>query len=460
MQAVGTGRPGEAEGEGRQAAARRPQAYDGGPGGTGHRNKPDPTDTPHHDPYNGTGGKPQRSEGAPAQPPPLGTTAGFSSAPVRDALDRTQYAARRDARYNLRDGLARFSTLPRLRTCGRERVASDVAVKCRDGVGHFAGVKTCGLVWSCPRCAAKIRETRAVEIETAVTSHLSGGGGAAFVTVTVPHDQGQALDQVWTTTRTAWAKTWAGRAAVEIKDVCGIIGTIRVTEVTTGPAGWHPHIHALILTASPLDQDQEGRLFLFLLTRWCRFVALQGWRSPSYAHGLDYERVALVGGSTGLGRYLNKVREVDEPRAWNVGRELARSDAKRARIEGNLTPFQLGAFAVETGESWAIARWREWEQGSAGRRAVFWSPGLRARLDLGDEASDEEIAAEDVGGEVVVIMAGATFDWLARRGLSATVLALVESVDPVHASSALRDFLDGYGAPPGVVFGVRPPPPS
>jgi hypothetical protein len=323
-------------------------------------------------------------------------------------------------------------------------------------VAHWSGVSTCGSVWACPVCSAKVREGRAAEIEDAVSRHIGAGGGVALVTVTVPHDAGMALVDVWRTVQGAWSATWAGKAAVRMRAAIGFVGTIRTVEVTYGRNGWHPHVHALVLTEAPLDVAQEADLFLFVLTRWRRYVAAQGWPQPSVMVGLDWERVALVGGSTALGRYLAKVRADDEP-TWHVGRELARADVKRSRIEGGLSPFEVAAHAVETGEAWAVRAWREWEAGSKGRRAIFWSPGLRDRLGLLEEATDDDLAAEEVGGEVVAIVSGRSFDWLARRGHLIDALALVESV-PQSAPRVLGAFLAALRAPLRVVRGVSPPP--
>jgi hypothetical protein len=246
-----------------------------------------------------------------------------------------------------------------------------------------------------------------------------------------------------------------------MKRQVGMVGTIRTVEVTYGRNGWHPHVHALVLTEAPLEVADEAPLFLFLLTRWRHHVARQGWEKPSATIGLDYERVALVNGSTALGRYVAKVRAQDDTcrviHTWTVGRELARSDVKRVRATGGLGPLQLAQHAVDTGETWAVRAWQEWEQGSKGRRAIMWSPGLRHRLGMTVEATDDELAAEEVGGDVVALVDGRTFDWLARRGALIDALQLVEAV-PQSAPRVLGAFLAAAGAPRRLCRGVSPPP--
>lgn len=48
-----------------------------------------------------------------------------------------------------------------------------------------------------------------------------------------------------------------------------------------------------------------------------------------------------------------------------------------------------------------INLFREWVVSSHGRKSITWSRGLRARLGLGPEKSDEELATEQDSGEVV-----------------------------------------------------------
>jgi hypothetical protein len=397
-------------------------------------------------------GAPQGAERSVPQPPGAAAPLG-----KQREIDVTRtYQGRREGRCDLRHGVQPRSTLSRLQRCGIRRVAASVTVRVKGDVAHWSGVETCGSVWSCPVCSAKIREGRAREIEQAVSGHIAAGGGVAFLTVTVPHDAGMTLAAVWATMQRAWTATWAGKAAVNMRAEVGIVGTIRTVEVTYGRNGWHPHVHALVLTEAPLEVAQEADLFLFTLSRWRRYVAAQGWPQPSATVGLDYDRVSLSAGRTALGRYVAKVRPEDDAGWWGAGRELARADVKRARVDGNLSPFQLAAHAVETGEAWAVRAWREWEAGSKGRRAIMWSPGLRDRLGLLEERTDDELAAEEVGGDVVAVVSGSTFDWLARRGILVDALAVVEQY-PQSAPAVLGAFLTALRAPPRVCRGVAPP---
>src|SRR5450830_1322733 len=62
------------------------------------------------------------------------------------------------------------SRLKRCRDCGRVAitVGGSVAVRVSGGVGGFAGLSTCGSVWACGVCNAKIMARRQLEIGAAV----------------------------------------------------------------------------------------------------------------------------------------------------------------------------------------------------------------------------------------------------------------------------------------------------
>jgi hypothetical protein len=75
---------------------------------------------------------------------------------------------------------------------------------------------------------------------------------------------------------------------------------------------------------------------------------------------------------------------------------MAGSMTKRGRGKQSRTPWQILQDFQETGDldDWDL--WAEFEQASKGRRALVWSPGLKAQVGV-DEVSDEAIAEEAEG---------------------------------------------------------------
>ena len=103
--------------------------------------------------------------------------ANFASIPGQDPI-----RARRKLRYRLRHLLRDVTTINRCKGCGWEPIANGIAVKVGSKDGHtsagFGGLETCGRIWLCPVCAAKIRVRRGDQIAEGVARHMDNGGSA------------------------------------------------------------------------------------------------------------------------------------------------------------------------------------------------------------------------------------------------------------------------------------------
>lgn len=354
-----------------------------------------------------------------------------------DDVKQARIHERRRVRYGARRVLWQLSGLKRVRACGRVirqrkdeagefRRGVEVKVSEREGqrVAGYGGVATCGSVWACPVCSAKIAAERATELENALRVWQERGGRVAFATFTVRHTNEDALAEVWASVSAAWTAAHSGRewhdeqaaygAMVERTITRGKrrgevvteprIPCIRVTEVTHGRNGWHVHVHALLLLGSHVTADAVAALGASMFARWERSAVGEGEKDLNEDEGFKIElckRESL----DGLSEYLSKQVY-----------EVARGDLKEGR-GGNRTPFQILRGLVEVHATGDLgdrseaevtrdeAIWREWEEGSRGRRQVVWSHGLRADL-LPDEEerSDEEIAEDDGGGDVVAVI--------------------------------------------------------
>jgi len=138
-------------------------------------------------------------------------------------------------------------------------------------------------------------------------------------------------------------------------------------------------------------------------------------------------------------------------------------DIKSTRAMGSRTPFEiladLTAALRETGEllSAELRLWHEWEAGSKGRRQQVWSRGMRAKLGLGQELTDEEAAELEVEGEdLVAIDSG---EWRrvsdADPGLEGQCRSIIRaSSDMADARSNLSSFLAHRGVAHRLVWPV------
>lgn len=296
-------------------------------------------------------------------------------------------------------------------------------IKVKDGVAHFANVETCGRVWLCAVCSAKIRARRGDEIAEAVGRHIGTGGGAYFATATLPHDQGDALDASLTVLTAAWRSLMWGKAGKEDRIAYGILGNIKAVEITHGRNGWHPHVHAVILTAADVDVLSLCAWFDRLDRRWARALQRNGWNPGKRGYRF---RLDLVNRSTaaGLAAYVTKVQDSV---GHGLGNEIARADLKRGR-KSSRTPFRILADFGTDGLAADLDLWLEYERATQGKSALRWSRGLRKLLlpDV-EEQTDEEIAADDIGGDEVAGLLPHTWYRLTQiPGADAAVLDAVE----------------------------------
>lgn len=357
-------------------------------------------------------------------------TAAAERAPWQDAVSETppptglnsgdwgELRSRRRKRYEMRRTLWRLSRLRRLRSCGRgtrgDHVGVHVVGQDDDARGSATGLVSCGSIWSCPVCSAHIRHVRALDVIEAARVHQEAGGGLLFLTLTLRHHRGQALEDLLGGLLDSCRAMTNGAPWVRKRDRYGIRGRIRATEVTWGEAnGWHPHLHLLLFLDAPLALGDLDQLQAWLYERWSSMVARRGLGSVTREHGVRLEEVRS---GEDVGQYVAKVQE------RSVGLEMARGDLKRGRLD-RLTPFDL-LEAAGDGEAWAVKAWQEYERATKGRRCIEWSRGLREHLGLDQEKSDEDIAAEDTTSEETLVATVSAEDWalICRHGLDFDVL--------------------------------------
>lgn len=317
-------------------------------------------------------------------------------------------------------------------------------VRVQDGTAHYTNLQLCGSVWACPVCSAKVRQGRAEEIKAILSRHLRAGGGAYFGMFTLPHDFGDALEDVLDTTAQAFRRVLAGRGYTRDRETYGIVGTIRSCEITFGPNGAHPHIHPVILTERRLSTDELESLRGSLFGRWRSAVEGRGYRTPDPR----FSTLTSIRSDKDVADYVAKVEGVDR----RVALEVTRSDMKKGRESASRgtgkarhrTAFQVLEDFAATGDADDLDLWREYEKATKGRQAITFSRGLRARYGL-EERTDEEINEAEVGGEDVFEVADDA--WVAlckKRGAVVRVLELVETKGRDAAANFVFDVFEEY----------------
>ena len=252
---------------------------------------------------------------------------------------------------------------------------------------HYSGLQTCGSVWRCPVCSAKIAERRRAEIVQAMDAHKETGGCVNLLTLTCPHQVNDNLADLLAKQKKALNSFWSDRHVKAVLSEMESIGQIRALEVTHGRLspqnnGWHPHYHVLVFGGAVVDQarsdvfrwdDWETTLY----TRWANACTLAGLGAPSRAHGLK-----LDDGSKAA-KYVSK---------WGLEDEMTKGHTKKA-THGE-TPFDfLRAYLLDKNDKQAAALFIEFAKTFEGKRQLHWSKGLKKRYAV-TEKSDETISEE------------------------------------------------------------------
>lgn len=336
---------------------------------------------------------------------------------------------RRHVRFAQREVLWETTRLDRVRKCGRVPIDQAVTITDNAGVAHYSGLATCGSIWACPVCSAKIRNARALEVSTGAANWDRAGGSVYMATFTMPHDFGMRLKPLLKTVADSFRAVISGRPWTRLRDELGIVGNVRSVEVTHGANGWHPHLHVLFFINHDITAQQLASLTTYLRAKWAACIIGAGYRVPHEHHGVDVTRCASA---YDAGLYVAKTQD-----GRSVGNEVARGDLKQAR-KGGRTPFEILDDFRWTGDAADLALWHEYERDTKGHQAISFSKNLRTLLELADEKSDEEVAAAEVGGDALAVitipqwkrviqvpgLSGYLLDCAERGGLQAVNAAL------------------------------------
>lgn len=334
----------------------------------------------------------------------------------------------RDDRYQLRQKAARLLPGSRTASCGTA-VATEIEIKVGDGTAHYVGVETCGSVWACPVCAAKIAEKRRQEIVEVCDKHSATGGGVYMVTLTVPHHRFQRPGDVRQSVADAWRTMQAGSPWRRFRDKWGVLGSVRSLEVTHGGNGWHPHLHVLLF-ADDLDAADVAIMGESLFFQWSSATARVGVGSVS-TRGFRFERARKA---EDAGNYVGK---------WGCDFEVAHGHAKTSV---GATPWELLRRA-RRGDNRAASLFVSYARAFKGARQLTWSRNIRALYGVGDLSDDDAAAAVPVIAETVVRLSRPAYRDVRRHGLLAAVLTAAETGGVRAVADCMRD----AGLDPGPV---------
>lgn len=330
---------------------------------------------------------------------------------------------------------ARIMHDQRVAKCYRVRVKPVVEVlhSAKIRKAHYGGLMTCGSVWMCPVCSAKITERRRIELEGINASELS----CFMVTLTLQHDREERLKAVQSHLAAAWRKMKSGRWWPEFRKEFLIMGSVTGTEVTYGlEAGWHPHKHVLIWSMLPSKEincdairDKISAKFEYILAKMGRYV------SP--IHGVDVRK-----GNDLIAEYIAKFGYEPKKKGWSLAAELTKGGMKVGLKYGDhYAPFQLLDLYLD-GSQEAGRLFREYALTMKGTNQLVWSPLTRTLFGLDQELSDEELAAVQEQDAVILALLKPEHWKVVLRNEKRAALLEVANTGNIEY---LRAFLAGLG---------------
>lgn len=346
----------------------------------------------------------------------------------------------------------------RLKGCHRWLSAGTGAASLRwiePGQATWGNLQTSSSVWASPLSASAISKTRAEEVSGALKTWFDQDKrhSVEFLTLTLAHDKGQSLREVWDTLAYAWrgitgTASWRGGARYEgDKKRFSIAHWLKSVEATHGKNGWHVHIHCLLFLDRTLSDDERETMENRFYERWRAGAERKGFKAPSRKHGVKIEKALREKSVNDLGSYMAKgaLFSVAESLSWEI---TAGQTAKEARSKDNRSPFQIldsirksGDFSRKNSD---VKIWAEWEESSLGRRQMAWSKGAKEALgvlDL-DDSEAEELAGATSGHEVAQVPfeewnrtqrdGEKLRDDLVKRGDIAEYVALAKTAKEAH----------------------------
>jgi hypothetical protein len=274
--------------------------------------------------------------------------------------------------------------LRRLKGCGLAK-QTDVTIKIHNGRAFASGLISCGNIWTCATCSARIEARRCQESEAAYSEHVASGGTFGMLTLTLRHKKDTPLAESLEALNHAWERLQQRRKFQPLYHM--LAGTVATVEITYGDNGWHPHLHIILLAGAETTYEQVKEQTDSLRSNWSHLV---NSRTNRYTleHGLNL--VWFGKDAATAAKYTHKIAQ-----------EMTLS------INKSKGPTKHPLELLDRDDEQATALFIEYALATKGRQKHRWSNGLRRALKITTELTDEELADanEDVGEEALIISA-------------------------------------------------------
>jgi hypothetical protein len=330
----------------------------------------------------------------------------------------------------LTEGKKRFPLLPtkyhRTTLCKHSLTGAEVAVlvSSEHNKAFFDGLQTCGSVWVCPVCAAKVQERRRLEIASAMEFfYQAKNHQAVMVTFTFPHQKHMPLLELLLKQRQAMAYLRKGKQWDKFKNTNVFEGLIRSLEITYGLVnGWHPHTHELWFVSDKVD---ELKFLEYVKEKWKRSCVKAGLLNEEDKKQVNaFETYAVdIKFNCKASDYLAKTDHKDNLKSyWGADREIAKASSKGKKEGKGMHPFQL---AIDNKQELFIEYVEAIKETAS--RQLYWSQGLKKKVGI-IEKSDEDIAEEETAeAEIISMISKPEWFIIRKKEKRAQVLNVAEN---------------------------------
>lgn len=332
---------------------------------------------------------------------------------------------------------------------GGER--GEISLRVQGGSARLSGTTRCSSPWSCPICAPALADQRAFALQPQVEAHIAAGYTAWLMTLTIRHTRADAIDELFRLQVKAWGRVTSGKTWQRWRTE-GDIQFVRGFDCTWGTAGWHPHLHLLILIGP--GHSDPGELANKMIRRWgdaCTVVGLD-----SLDRVQDVERIDDP---------ARAARYAVSPAAVYEAHAMAK---KRARGKGDgMTPMEIlekavdermeradvaerrnvPIFEVPMGR-WEVL-WRQYVEATKGLHQCSTSRGLDLNPDreLADEGGDSRPAdtlREPESGLKLAVLGLETMRRLDRKKAVPSLLQIAEfGIEHMAKLQEIERYLNG-----------------
>lgn len=250
---------------------------------------------------------------------------------------------------------------------------------------YFTGVMTCGVRSICPMCNAKISAWDRDEIQEGLMRIASRGWFVVMVTYTQKHNRFMACGDSLSSLNKAMSRTKSGKRWQGMKRKYGLEGSITALEnMYSVLNGHHWHKHVLEVLNRFLTDDEIRSMRDDIAGLYLRELSRLG-ASADFEVGVDIRR-----GDDYVAEYVSKFGHEPQVTRSGVSYELANVSGKTKGAEhGHFTMFQL-VDLYKQGDELAGRAFLEYAEAVRGRAMLSWSAGLREKLGMAAEVSDDE----------------------------------------------------------------------